>query len=113
MNYFETKPHRETGVIVDTYAKLKALRKKLMRVEEFAFDTETNTLRVLGENKDFKLVGISISWGDYHNYYIPVGHSRLEDVDRQLPLEDVVAALKEPFERTDVRIIGANIRLVV
>ena len=113
MNYFETKPHRETGVIVDTYAKLKALRKKLMRVEEFAFDTETNTLRVLGENKDFKLVGISISWGDYHNYYIPVGHSRVEDVDRQLPLEDVVKELKAPFERTDVRIIGANLKFDV
>ena len=79
-------------------------------LEEFAFDTETNTLKVLGPSKDFKLVGISISWGAYNNYYIPVGHIRFEDYDRQLDLEDVVKYLKPVFEREDVRIIGHNLK---
>ena len=80
--------------------------------QEFAFDTETNSLRALGDNKDFKLVGISISWGAYNNYYIPVGHVRDEDISDQLDLDVVVRYLKPVFERTDVRIIGHNLRPV-
>ena len=79
-------------------------------LEEFAFDTETNTLRVLGANENFRLVGISISWGAYHNYYIPLGHLRDEDLHRQLDLDVVVSYLKPIFERKDVRIIGHNLK---
>ena len=82
----------------------------MRKLEEFAFDTETNTLRVLGYNKYFRLVGISISWGSYHNYYIPLGHIRDEDLDRQLDLDVVVSYLKPIFEREDVRIIGHNLK---
>lgn len=98
-------------VIVDSVSKLISLCKKMVKVEEFAFDTETNTLRVLGKNDDFRLVGISISWGEYNNYYIPVGHRRVEDVNRQLPIDLVVKHLSPVFSRKDVRIIGHNLRL--
>lgn len=96
--------------IVDSPSKLRSLVKKMSTLEEFAFDTETNTLRVLGDNSNFILVGISISWGEYNNYYIPLGHRRFEDYGRQLDLDVVVEALKPVFERTDVRIIGCNLK---
>jgi DNA polymerase-1 len=94
--------------IVDSLPKLKRLCKKMTLLQEFAFDTETNTLKVLGYNKDFSLVGISISWGEYNNYYIPVGHRRYEDYNRQLALDTAVEYLKPVFEREDVRIICQN-----
>ena len=109
---FFFRPFRKHSVIVDSERKLKELYSRMKYLEEFAFDTETNTLRVLGDNPDFRLVGISISWGSYHNYYIPVGHIRDEDIDRQLDLDLVVDYLKPIFERKDVRIIGHNLRPV-
>lgn len=109
---FDNKPRiLHSEVITDLY-QLKLLAQRMMKVEEFAFDTETNTLRVMGDNKDFRIVGISISWGAYHNYYIPLGHLREEDLAYQLDLDVVVKYLKPVFERTDVRIIGHNLRPV-
>lgn len=96
--------------VINTASKLKGLSERMMGLEEFAFDTETNTLRVLGSNSDFLLVGISISWSEYHNYYIPVGHRREEDYSNNALIEDVVKYLKPVFEREDVRIIGQNIK---
>lgn len=107
---FSYQPEMKRYVIVDSMPKLRKLAKDLLSVEEFAFDTETNSLRALGDNSEFKLVGISISWGEYNNYYIPVGHLRTEDYGRQLDLEDIVDAIKPGFERTDVRIIGHNLK---
>lgn len=107
---FDDKPRiLHSEVITDLY-QLKLLAQRMMKVEEFAFDTETNTLRVMGDNKDFRIVGISISWGAYHNYYIPLGHLREEDLAYQLDLDVVVKYLKPVFERTDVRIIGHNLK---
>ncbi len=100
----------ENYEIIEDVSALKALGEKMMQLEEFAFDTETNTLRVLGDNEDFRLVGISISWGKYNNYYIPVGHLRDEDFSRQVDLSDVVKYLKPAFERENVRIIGHTIK---
>ena len=110
---FRLKPYRKRSVIVDSKPKLDNLYRKMRYLEEFAFDTETNTLRVLGANSKFRLVGISISWGEYDNYYIPVGHIRDEDVFRQLQLSTVVDYLKPIFEREDVRIIGHNLKFDV
>lgn len=107
---FSFRPEMQHYEIVDTHRKLKRLARKMKRLEEFAFDTETNTLKVLGENKDFSLVGISISWGAYDNYYIPTGHIRIEDYGKQLDLYEVVDYLKPVFEREDVRIIGHNLK---
>ena len=107
---FSFQPKMRKYEIVDSMKKLKRLSKKMSSLEEFAFDTETNTLKVLGLNNDFRLVGISISWGEYDNYYIPTGHLRYEDFGRQLDIEDVVEYMKPVFEREDVRIIGHNLK---
>lgn len=107
---FSFQPRILRYEIIDTLPKLRRLARKMMTLEEFAFDTETNTLKVLGANKDFSLVGISISWGEYDNYYIPTGHRRFEDYGRQLEIEDVVKYLKPVFEREDVVIVGQNLK---
>lgn len=108
---FYNKPKMQKYEIVDSMTKLKRLRKNLLSVSEFSFDTETNTKDyVNADNEKFKLVGISISWGAYHNYYIPVGHVRYEDYGRQLELSTVAQYLRKPFARTDVRIIGHNLK---
>ena len=104
------KPMREKSIIVDTVSKLKNLAEKLKYIQEFAFDTETNTLQVAGDNKDFICVGISISWGKRNNYYIPMGHRRLEDYQRNLKVEVVQKYLQPIFNRDDVRIIGHNLK---
>lgn len=104
------KPTREHSIIVDTVSKLKKLAEKLKHVQEFAFDTETNTLQVAGENREFICVGISISWGKQNNYYIPMGHRRVEDYKRNLSIEVVQEYLQPIFNREDVRIIGHNLK---
>lgn len=104
------KPTREHSIIVDTVSKLKKLAEKMKDLQEFAFDTETNTLQVAGENKEFICVGISISWGIFNNYYIPMGHRRVEDYKRNLSIEVVQEYLQPIFNREDVRIIGHNLK---
>jgi DNA polymerase-1 len=94
-------------VVVKTLQQLRTLAYKMSKLEEFAFDTETNSLRALGPNKKFKCVDISISWGLYDNYLIPMGH--IFDYD-QLSQDLVVKYLKPVFEREDVVIIGHNIK---
>lgn len=98
---------RKNSKVIRTVGQLKKLADKMNKIEEFAYDTETNTLRVYGDNPNFKLVGISISWGAYHNYYIPTGHVFDK---KQLKVKKVVEYLKPIFEREDVTIIGHNIK---
>lgn len=98
---------RKNSQIITSLKDLKILAKRMTKLQEFAFDTETNTLRVYGDNKDFKLVGLVISWGQYHNYYIPTGHYFDEN---QLPLALVVRHLRPIFEREDITLIGHNIK---
>ena len=93
--------------IIWTIPQLQRLAKKMSKLEEFAYDTETNTLRVYGPNSDFKCVGISISWGAYNNYYIPMNHYFETG---QLPTETVVKYLKPIFENPEVTIIGHNLK---
>ena len=109
--YRRIRPQIKDYSIIDTNAKLHRLARKMMKVSEFAFDTETNTLRVNGENKDFLCVCITISWGAYDNYYIPLNHRREEDVHRNLLEGDVVETLQPVFDRDDVIVIGQNLRL--
>ena len=109
-NNFPWKPEIVDSEIITTLPRLKGLAEEMMAIPAFAYDTETNTLEVLSDNPNFKCVGISISWGEENNYYIPVGHVRDEDVDEQLTIDVVVKYLKPIFEREDVRIYGWNLK---
>lgn len=95
-----------TGEVVNSLRQLRALHDKLMKVTEFAYDTETDSLDVQGKGK-MNLVGISICFGEQDTYYIPVGH--YFDTN-QLSLDVVVNYMKPCFEREDVRIIGHNLK---
>lgn len=103
----ELLPYMKRKQVIRSLKQLNTLVKKMQTLEEFAFDTETNTLRVYSYSPEFKCVGISITWGYYNNYYIPVGH--IFD-DNQIPLEIVVRKLKPIFERDNIRIIGHNLK---
>lgn len=107
---FPYEPQMKQYEVITNIGELKWLTSQMMTIPAFAFDTETNTLEVLGGNKNFKFVGISFSWGEDNNYYIPVGHVREEDIDRQLTLDVVVEYLKKVFARTDVMIYGWNLK---
>lgn len=107
---FPYKPEIKYKKIIQDETSLASMTADLRKVSEFAFDTETNTLDVLASNKNFKCVGISISWGENNNYYIPLGHVRDEDIDNQLDLDLVVDYIQPCFERKDVRIIGQNLK---
>lgn len=92
--------------VINSVFKLKKLSEKMSSLEEFAFDTETNTLRVYADNEEFRLVGISISWGKYNNYYIPTGHLR----DKNISIDYVIKYLKDIFENPNIRLVGWNIK---
>ena len=104
------KPVLRKCQVIDSVAKLKQLAKRMQAISEFAFDTETNTLRVIGPSEFFMCVGISISWGAYNNYYIPLHHRRHEDYRRNIPENMVRKHLRKVFEREDIRIIGHNLK---
>lgn len=107
---FPYNPVMRVYEAITTEEELDWLYEQLMSIPAFAYDTETNTLRVLSDNDEFKFVGISLSWGENNTYYIPVGHVRDEDIYNQLTLDVVVSRLIKVFARTDLRIYGWNLK---
>lgn len=107
---FPWQPVMKEYEVIKTLSDIKWLSDEMKSLPAFAFDTETNTLEVLSDNRSFKCVGISISWGEDNNYYIPTGHVRAEDIDLQLTIDVVVKYMRPVFERTDVRIYGWNLK---
>lgn len=96
--------------IIRSVGQLKSLADMMRDIEEFAFDTETNTLRVNSDSDEFSLVGVSISWGVDNNYYIPTGHLYATDEYPNIPTWYVRRYLRPVFEREDVRVIGWNLK---
>ena len=96
--------------IIRSVGQLKRLADMMGDIEEFAFDTETNTLRVNSDSDEFSLVGVSISWGVDNNYYIPTGHLYATDEYPNIPTWYIRRYLKPVFEREDVRVIGWNLK---
>lgn len=94
------------GEVIITEDRLKLLADKLMHLQEFAYDTETNTLRVQHPG-EMKGVGISICWGEHDTYYIPIYH---KFDPYTLSIDKVVKYLRPCFKRKDVRIIGQNLK---
>lgn len=109
-NNFPYRPKMLYSEVINTIARLKEVAKLMMSIPAFAYDTETNTLNVLADSETFRCVGISISWGQKNNYYIPFGHLRDEDIENQLTQYEVVKHLKPVFARTDVKIFGWNLK---
>lgn len=96
------------GHIITSEIELKRLKNRLMKLEEFAFDTEFTSLRMQYKGEqDF--VACSFSWGKNANYYISVG-SQVNDERDQIDLDMFIKYMKPVFARTDVRIIGHNLK---
>ena len=97
-----------SGKIISNDIELYHLRNKLMKLEEFAFDTEFSSLRMQYKGET-EFVGCSFSWGKKDNYYISVG-SVVNDRDFQVSLKTFIKIMTPVFSRTDVRIIGHNLK---
>jgi DNA polymerase I-like protein with 3'-5' exonuclease and polymerase domains len=96
------------GHIITSEIELKRLKNKLMKLEEFAFDTEFTSLRMQYKGEQ-EFVACSFSWGKNNNYYISVG-SQVNDEREQISLEMFVKYMRPVFARTNVRIIGHNLK---
>lgn len=98
------RAHLETAKYesIQTSDDLKKLVQKLTTIKAFAVDTETTSVNVI----QAKLVGISISWKAGQAYYIPVGHQSGD----QLPVEEVLDALRPVLENPKVGKVGHNIK---
>ena len=98
--------------LVTTTEQLQAWVETLQKVDEFAFDTETDALDAMAAN----LVGISLCAQPGVACYIPVGHV-LGDaggllgpqlLEGQLPLDTVIEALRPLLEDASKAKIGQN-----
>ena len=86
--------------IVDTDKKLADLVKQLKKAKIISFDTETTST----EEMKAEIVGISLAIKEGEGYYIPTGHR----AGTNLPLEEVLAALKGPMTDPKIGKIAHN-----
>lgn len=105
-NILETEHYR--GKVITTPFEFHRLVNRILKLEEFAFDTEFTSLRMMAKNPDFEFVSCSFSWGKFQNYSIPVGHWVNEDYN--IPLNIFRAGMKRIFERKNYRLIGHNLK---
>lgn len=110
-------PDIET-IVVTTPEQLTALVDELNNAHLIAFDTETTGVQQMSVD----LVGISIATNAQRGYYVPVGHvsptstsgsqSSLweEPPPSQLPLQNVIDALRPPLTNPSIPKMGHNIK---
>lgn len=89
--------------IVDTPKALAELAEKLSTAKAISFDTETSSTTHMQAD----LVGISVAVEEGAGYYIPVGHEPM--LGQQLPLADVIEALRGPFTDPNIPKYGHNL----
>jgi len=88
--------------IVDTDEKLKALVDALNQSGVISFDTETTST----DEMQAALVGISLATTPGSGWYIPIGHLEAQN----LPLVQVIQALKAPLTNPSIQKIGHNVK---
>ncbi|MDK2980432.1 MAG: polymerase [Chloroflexota bacterium] len=89
--------------VVDSPEKLAQLAADLKKAKQISFDTETTSTDPMRAD----LVGISLATEIGHAYYIPVGHAG--DAP-QLPLEQIVEAIRPGFTDASIPKIGHNLK---
>lgn len=77
----------------------------LKNAPAFAFDTETDSLN----NIDARLIGMSFAVEPGKAAYLPLRHDYL-DAPEQLPVDDVLAALKPILQDKSIAKIGQNLK---
>jgi len=101
-SHVETEELLDQGLIVDTLEALDELIKRLKGASMISFDTETTSTDAMRA----ELVGISLAIEPDRGYYIPVGHRQ----GKQLPLEQVIEALRAPLTDPSIPKVGHNIK---
>src|SRR6185436_2789374 len=86
--------------VIDTSEKLADLVKELNSAKVSSFDTETTST----EEMTAEIVGISLAIREGEGYYIPLGHR----TGTNLPLEQVISALKAPMTNPKIGKIAHN-----
>lgn len=89
-------------IVVDNPASLAALVEALNSASMISFDTETTST----DEMTAGLVGISLAVTVGEGWYIPVGHRS----GNQLPLEQVLAALRAPMTNPRIPKIGHHLK---
>ncbi len=90
--------------LVNTPKALAQLVETLNDSRIIAFDTETTST----DKMRAKLVGISLAVDETKGYYIPVGHHQTGEP--QLPLSQVIDALKAPLTNPKIEKAGHNLK---
>ncbi|MDY3693724.1 MAG: DNA polymerase I [Proteus mirabilis] len=96
---------QENYEAVLTHESLARWVELLKKASAFAFDTETDSLN----NIDARLVGLSFAIEPGKAAYIPLRHEYLDAPD-QLPVNDVLVALKPILEDKNILKIGQNLK---
>src|SRR6266540_414514 len=86
--------------VIDTSEKLADLVKELNKAKVISFDTETTST----EEMKAEIVGISLAIKEGQGYYIPIRHR----AGTNLPLEQVISALKAPMTNPKIGKIAHN-----
>lgn len=87
---------------INTREALAELSEKLSAAKIIALDTETTST----DQMEAELVGISLAIEEGEGVYIPTGHEEGE----QLPLEEVLDALRPAFTNPAIQKIGHNLK---
>ncbi len=96
---------QENYEAVLTHESLARWVELLKKAPAFAFDTETDSLN----NIDARLVGLSFAIEPGKAAYIPLRHEYLDAPD-QLPVNEVLVALKPILEDKNILKIGQNLK---
>ena len=95
------QPVTRTKIVADK-AALKQLVAELGKARLISFDTETTST----DPMKAQLVGISLAVKEGEGWYIPVGHAGAD----QLPLEQVIAAIRPALENERISKVGHNVK---
>jgi DNA polymerase-1 len=90
--------------VVEDSHSLNQLVRHLQTANVISFDTETTSTNQMRAD----LVGISLAVDGNEGWYIPVGHE--SEHDRQLPIEQVIDALRAPLTDASIPKIGHNLK---
>lgn len=90
--------------VVDTDQDLNELIERLQSAKVISFDTETTSTDQMRAD----LVGISLAVDEIEGWYIPVGHK--VEQGQQLPLKQVIDALRSPLTNTRIPKVGHNLK---
>jgi len=91
----------------ETIASRRQLDEALEAIEKVgavSLDLETTSLDPVRA----EIVGIALSWEPHVGYYVPVAHR--DEASTQLPLEDVLDALRPLLEDGKVKVYGQNFK---